>query len=75
MPLVNEDELLVKAKYVSVDPYMRGRMSDAKSYVPPFEVGKAIEGGVVAEVIESYNANFKKAIWWLHPYNGKRYKL
>jgi NADPH-dependent curcumin reductase CurA len=60
VPLANDGELLVKAKYVSVDPYMRGRMSDAKSYVPPFEVGKAIEGGVVAEVIESHHANFKK---------------
>lgn len=59
VPLANEGELLVKAKYVSVDPYMRGRMSDAKSYVPPFEVGRAIEGGVVAEVIESHHANFK----------------
>jgi hypothetical protein len=58
--LANEGELLVKAKYVSVDPYMRGRMSDAKSYVPAFEVGKAIEGGVVAEVIESHHSNFKE---------------
>jgi NADPH-dependent curcumin reductase CurA len=58
--VATEGELLVKAKYVSVDPYMRGRMSDAKSYVPPFEVGKAIEGGVVAEVIESHHSNFKE---------------
>ncbi|MDP4209220.1 MAG: NADP-dependent oxidoreductase [Bacteroidota bacterium] len=57
--LAKDGELLVKAKYVSVDPYMRGRMSDAKSYVPPFEVGKAIEGSVIAEVIESHHPNFK----------------
>lgn len=57
--LAQEGELLVKAKYVSVDPYMRGRMSDAKSYAPPFEVGKPIEGGVVAEVTESHHPNFK----------------
>ncbi len=57
--LAKEGELLVKAKYVSVDPYMRGRMSDAKSYAPPFEVGKPIEGMVVAEVTESHHPNFK----------------
>jgi NADPH:quinone reductase len=57
--LAQDGELLVKAKYVSVDPYLRGRMSDAKSYVPPFEVGKPIEGSVVAEVIESFHPNFK----------------
>lgn len=53
-----EGELLVKAKYFSVDPYMRGRMSDAKSYVAPFELGKPVEGGVVAEVTESRHPNF-----------------
>ena len=47
------DQVLLKTLYVSVDPYMRGRMSAAKSYVAPFEVGQPITGGVVAEVIES----------------------
>lgn len=55
---LNNGELLLKAKYISVDPYMRGRMSDAKSYVAPYEVGKPIEGGVVAEVVESRNPQF-----------------
>ncbi len=57
-PEPKESELLVKARYISVDPYMRGRMSDAKSYIPAFEVGKPIEGGVVAEVIESHHPGF-----------------
>ncbi|NWJ50969.1 MAG: NADP-dependent oxidoreductase [Bacteroidetes bacterium] len=57
--VVEQGELLIKAKYLSVDPYMRGRMSDAKSYVAPFEVGKPIEGGVVGEVIESNHPDFK----------------
>ena len=57
--VVKDGELLVKAKYISVDPYMRGRMSEAKSYVSPFEVGKPIEGGVVGEVIESRHQAFK----------------
>jgi NADPH-dependent curcumin reductase CurA len=46
-------EVLVRNTFMSVDPYMRGRMNDVKSYVPPYEVGKALEGGAVGEVIES----------------------
>ncbi|MCB2408079.1 NADP-dependent oxidoreductase [Hymenobacter lucidus] len=48
-------QVLLKTRYVSVDPYMRGRMNEGKSYVPPFVVGEPIAGGVVAEVIESQN--------------------
>jgi NADPH-dependent curcumin reductase CurA len=54
-----DGELLLKALYISVDPYMRGRMSDAKSYAPPFEVGKPMQGGIVARVMESRADNFK----------------
>jgi len=59
IPQVNEGEVLLKGLYYSVDPYMRGRMSDAKSYVPPFKVGEPIKGGVVAEVLESRDPRFK----------------
>ena len=55
---LKEGELLLNAKYISVDPYMRGRMSDAKSYVQPFEVGRPLNGGVIAEVAESHNPEF-----------------
>jgi NADPH-dependent curcumin reductase CurA len=48
-----DGQLLVHNRYISVDPYMRGRMTDAKSYVPPFELGKAMEGGAVGEVVAS----------------------
>ena len=44
---------------MSVDPYMRGRMNDVKSYVPPFELGKPLEGAAVGEVIESRASEFK----------------
>lgn len=57
---VSDGELLLEAKYISVDPYLRGRMSDAKSYVPPFKVGEPISSGIVAEVLESQNDNFQK---------------
>ena len=55
---VSEGEILLEAAYVSVDPYLRGRMSDAKSYVPPFELNKPVQSGVVAKVITSKNKNF-----------------
>jgi NADPH-dependent curcumin reductase CurA len=45
-----EGKLLVRNRFMSVDPYMRGRMSAAKSYVPPFELGKAMQGGAVGEL-------------------------
>lgn len=53
-----EGQVVVKSMYMSVDPYMRGRMSAAKSYVAPYELGEVITGGVVGEVIESRSAKF-----------------
>ncbi len=52
-------EMLLKGLYYSVDPYMRGRMNDAKSYAPPFEIDKPIYGGVIGEVMESKSDQFK----------------
>ncbi len=57
---INDGELLLKTEYVSVDPYLRGRMSDAKSYIPPFEVGKPISSVMIAEVLESKSDKFQK---------------
>ncbi|PKV75789.1 NADP-dependent oxidoreductase [Pontibacter ramchanderi] len=56
---LQEGQLLLKSLYVSVDPYMRGRMSDAKSYVAPYNLNEPIAGGVVAEVVESRHDKFK----------------
>ncbi|MDF3129001.1 NADP-dependent oxidoreductase [Kiritimatiellaeota bacterium B1221] len=58
-PTIKDGEILLETVYVSVDPYMRGRMSNAKSYIPPFEVGKPIEGGVVAKVTASKHPDFQ----------------
>jgi NADPH-dependent curcumin reductase CurA len=46
-------QVVVRNHFMSVDPYMRGRMNDSKSYVPPFELGKVLDGGAVGEVVES----------------------
>ena len=59
VPVLQDGELLLKSKVVSVDPYMRGRMSDAKSYTTPYQVGEPIAGGVIATVIESKHPDFK----------------
>ncbi|MCW2616081.1 MAG: NADP-dependent oxidoreductase [Frankiales bacterium] len=48
-----EGEVLVRNLFMSVDPYMRGRMNDVKSYVPPFQVGAPLDGGAVGEVVAS----------------------
>ena len=53
LPDPQPGEVLVRNVCMSVDPYMRGRMNDSKSYVPPFQIGKALEGGAVGRVIAS----------------------
>src|SRR5262249_38151835 len=58
IPAIGEGKLLLKRKFLSLDPYMRGGMSDAKSYVPPFAIGEPMGGGTVSEVVASNNASF-----------------
>lgn len=58
IPDLKEGEVLVRARYLSVDPYMRGRISGMKSYAAPVEIGGLMVGGGVAEVVESRNAGF-----------------
>jgi NADPH:quinone reductase len=53
IPALSEGEVRLKAHTISVDPYLRGRMSDAKSYIAPFQIGEPIVSGLVAEVVES----------------------
>jgi NADPH-dependent curcumin reductase CurA len=59
VPTPGDGEMIVKALYISVDPYMRGRMNDAKSYAAPVPIGGVMVGGVVGQVIESKNSKFK----------------
>src|SRR5476651_1932806 len=56
---LQDQQVLVRNLFMSVDPYMRGRMNEGKSYVPPFELGKPLEGGAVGEVIESRAIEFR----------------
>src|SRR4051812_8098033 len=53
LPPLAEGLIRLRNRWLSVDPYMRGRMNDTKSYVPPFELGEPLEGGAIGEVVES----------------------
>lgn len=55
---IAEGEFLVKNQWMSVDPYMRGRMKESDSYVPPFQIDKPLEGGCIGEVVDSRNSDF-----------------
>lgn len=59
VPKAGAGEILVRTKYLSLDPYMRGRMSDAASYAAPVEVGGLMQGELVGEVVTSDNDKFK----------------
>lgn len=56
VPSPSPGQILVRNTWISVDPYMRGRMDDAESYIPPFAVGAALEGGALGRVIASESA-------------------
>ena len=58
VPEPGAGEFLVRVVYLSLDPYMRGRMSDARSYVPPVALGDVMEGGTVGEVVRSTHPGF-----------------
>ena len=59
IPPLQDGQVLVRNLYMSVDPYMRGRMNEGKSYVPAFELGEPLTGGAVGEVVESRAEQYK----------------
>ncbi len=59
IPEPGEEEILVRNIFMSVDPYMRGRMMDIESYIPPFQIGKPLEGGCVGQVLKSHGGKFQ----------------
>lgn len=66
LPDLGDTEVRVANDFISVDPYMRGRMSDAKSYSAPYEVGEVMTGGAVGHVIESRDPNLPEGTIVLH---------
>lgn len=59
LPAPGQGEVQVRNTWMTVDPYMRGRMNDVQSYTPPFQIGKALDGGAIGEVTASGDPNFK----------------
>ncbi len=59
IPAPGEGQVLLRIRYLSLDPYMRGRMSAAKSYAAAVEIGQVMEGGTVGEVLESRHPDYK----------------
>ena len=66
LPALGEGMIQVRNRWLSVDPYMRGRMNDVKSYVPPFQIGEPIEGGAIGEVVASTAEGFAAGDLVLH---------
>ncbi len=60
LPALADGQLLIRSRFLSLDPYMRPRMSELRSYVPPFELDKPLTGGSVGEVVESRNPRYAK---------------
>ncbi|MFE2644903.1 NADP-dependent oxidoreductase [Streptomyces nigra] len=73
VPTPGEGQVLVRNKYLSVDPYMRGRMSAAKSYADPYELGKVMQGGAVGEVVESNAEGIAVGDHVLHFFGWREY--
>ena len=65
-PDLADGQVRVRNLFMSVDPYMRGRMNDVKSYVPPFRLGEPLEGGAIGTVIESRSPDLAKGDLVLH---------
>jgi NADPH-dependent curcumin reductase CurA len=73
LPEPVEGQVLVRNEVMSVDPYMRGRMNDVKSYVPPFQLDAALDGGAVGRVVESRSPDLAPGDLVLHGYGWRDY--
>jgi NADPH-dependent curcumin reductase CurA len=71
----NDGEVLLKTLYISVDPYIRGRMVERKSYIPPLQIGEVIASSGVAEVVESNTKLFKKGDYVTGRMNWEEYPI
>jgi NADPH-dependent curcumin reductase CurA len=75
VPNPGPGQVLVRNLFMSVDPYMRGRMNDVKSYVPPFQLGAPLDGGAVGEVVESNSPDHQVGDVVLHGLGWREYAV
>lgn len=75
LPAPQDGQVLIRNRFLSVDPYMRGRMRDTRSYTPPFQLGEPLTGGAVGEVVESASPDFAPGDSVLHMLGWREYAL
>ena len=75
MPALEDGQILLKTIYLSLDPYMRGRMSDAPSYAAPVTLGEVMVGGTVSQVVASKNPKFQVGEWVLSGNGWQSYAI
>jgi NADPH-dependent curcumin reductase CurA len=75
MPEISDDEVLIRAEWFSVDPYLRGRMNDVKSYVPPFGVGEPISSSGIGVVVASKSSKFVEGDRVLGPFRWQEFDV
>jgi hypothetical protein len=75
IPSPGEGQVLIRNAYFSVDPYMRPRMNDVRSYVAPFTLGEAMTGGAVGRIASSRNSRYAEGEWVLHQLGWREWAL
>ena len=75
VPTPGPGQIVVRNQFMSVDPYMRGRMNDVKSYVPPFQLDVPLDGGAIGEVVASEAEGLKPGDTVLHGLGWREYAL
>jgi NADPH-dependent curcumin reductase CurA len=75
IPTPSDGQVLIRNAYFSVDPYMRPRMNDVRSYVAPFTLGEAMTGGAVGQIAASRNARYAEGDWVLHQLGWREWAL
>ena len=75
IPTPAEGQVLIRNAYFSVDPYMRPRMNDVRSYVAPFTLGEAMTGGAVGQIAVSRNSRYAEGEWVLHQLGWREWAL
>jgi NADPH-dependent curcumin reductase CurA len=75
VPDPKDGEFLVRSIWMSVDPYMRGRMRETKSYISPFQIGRPLEGGCVGQITKSKNDQFRVGDYVLGNLGWREYWL
>jgi NADPH-dependent curcumin reductase CurA len=75
LPEAGDGQLVIRNVFMSVDPYMRARMNDVKSYVPPFQIGEVLQAGVVGQVVASNNADYAEGEYIVGMLGWENYSL